>query len=102
MLNPVLAHTSSGVETVSQLDKDALDKLAKWLCEENSYHDFALKLTAGYTADQVEQQFDRQQKTNGGYCDRCKDFAGELLANFDLVEGKEARITRGNREFGKF
>ena len=39
MLNPILAHTSSGVETVSQLDKDALDKLATWLCEENAYHD---------------------------------------------------------------
>ena len=46
MLNPILAHTSSGVETVSQLDKDALDKLAKWLCRRERYHDETLLLAA--------------------------------------------------------
>ena len=46
--------------------------------------------------------FEKQQQRNGGYCNTCKDFAGELLANFDLTEGKEARIRRMDREFGKF
>ncbi len=103
MLNPILAHTSSGVETVSQLDKDALDKLAKWLCRENAYHDD--KHPHGLSADAWDRScevFEKQQQRNGGYCNTCRDFAGELLANFDLTEGKEARIKRMDREFGKF
>ncbi len=104
MLNPILAHTSSGVETVSQLDKDALDNLAKWLCQENGYHDVKRprdKLTTEEW-DRSCEVFEKQQQRNGGYCNTCKDFAGELLANFDLTEGKEARIRRMDREFGKF
>ena len=68
MLNPILAHTSSGVETVSQLDKDALDNLAKWLCQENGYHDVKRprdKLTTEEW-DRSCEVFEKQQQRNGG------------------------------------
>ena len=104
MLNPILAHTSSGVETVSQLDKDALDKLARWLCEENAYHDthYYSRQQREHNVEADDRRYDAEYKANGGYCDRCKDFAGELLANFDLTEGREARIKRMTRELGEF
>jgi hypothetical protein len=103
MANTVLAHTSFGVETVAQLDNDALDKLGTWLCEEKSYcagryENYARKF-GDEAADRV---WTNEKKRNGGYCDPCKNFAGELLAKFDLVEGREARIERGNRELGEF
>jgi len=108
MRNAVLANTSSGVETVSALDHDALDNLGRWLCQEKDYHDkhdaFHRNGHIG-CEDEAFRQFEEEQKDNGGYCNVCRDFAGELLSQFDLQVKPvthEQRIERGNRELGAF
>ena len=87
MRNEMLASTSSGVETVSVLDKQALDKLATWLCNEESYHDDKRPRSSRMDQmewDRCEERFESERKNNGGYCDPCMDFAGKLLSEFDL------------------
>jgi hypothetical protein len=81
-----IANTSSGVERVSVLDKDALDSLACWLCSDKEYHYPVEKLQ---TRSVNDHEFERQVKHNGGYCNICRDCAGEILSHFDLVK-KEA------------
>ncbi len=76
-----LAYTSSGVESVTLIDQEKLDHLARWLCQENEYHYVVEKSRCCAATDQA---FESQQQQNGGYCHICKDFAGELLSHFDL------------------
>ena len=76
-----LAYTSSGVEDVTVIDQEKLNQLARWLCQEKEYHYPLEKMRTRQVAD---HEFERQQKENGGYCQICKDFAGELLSHFDL------------------
>jgi hypothetical protein len=87
MRNPALAHTSFGVETVSILDREALENLARWLCQENEYHD----RLESYGREKSKKErdsgydlFEAEQNLNGGYCNKCRNFAGELLSEFDL------------------
>lgn len=89
MANMALAYTSSGVESVALIDQDALDSLSTWLCSEKEYHYPIEKMREskdnGIPRKIGDTEFDRQQKTNGGYCNLCKDFAGEILSHFELV-----------------
>ena len=86
MATKAIAHTSYGVETVSILQPGRLDALATWLCEEDAYHDKADAFHGVKNTDWSQQQFDRQVKCNGGYCDDCRNHAGAILAHFDLRE----------------
>lgn len=81
MANMVLAYTSSGVESVALLTEQNLDSLATWLCSDNEYHYYKEANSSFRVAD---HEFDKQVKAQG-YCNLCKDFAGEILAHFDLV-----------------
>ncbi len=76
-----LAYTSSGVEDVTVIDEAKLDDLARWLCQDKDYHYYIEKSRTRVLAD---NEFDRQLRKNGGYCNVCKDFAGEILSRFDL------------------
>ena len=76
MRNEAIAATSSGVETVSVLDRDALDRLAEWLCGDGNY---CVKLEP-----QVNDRWVEERIANGHYCNACRDFAGKLLSEFDL------------------
>ena len=76
MRNEAIAATSSGVETVSVLDRAALDRLAEWLCGDGNY---CVKLEP-----QVNDRWVEERIANGHYCNACRDFAGKLLCEFDL------------------
>ncbi len=84
MAEIVLAYTSSGVESVAVIDQDGLDALATWLCREKDFHFEASqhKCTGAdcYSCKAFDKQVEKQS-----YCNRCRDFAGELLSHFDLV-----------------
>ena len=75
-----LVLTDSGVADCPVIDQEQLDALAKWLCDQNSYHD---RLAEWATAS--DEAFERQCKEQG-YCNACRDFAGEILARFTLTE----------------
>ena len=85
MARMALAYTSGGVESVALIDQDALDSLAEWLCQDKQIHD---ALEAHRTSKVQDFVFDKQVKEQG-YCNVCKDFAGEILAHFDLVQKRE-------------
>ena len=92
MRNPVLARTSGGVETVSVLDKVALDNVARWLCQEDSYHDkYDAFNSNGHIGcqDADFETFKHEQQHNGGYCNICLNYAGELLSVFNLQAESE-------------
>ena len=74
------------VESVALIDQDALDSLATWLCQTNEYHDV---IERSRTLKISDCEFERQVKANG-YCNHCRDFAGELLSHFDIVKNPEA------------
>ena len=84
-----LAFTSSGVETVALIAQEELDALATWLCEDKEYHYPIEKMRE--SKDNIiprkisDVEFERQKKANGGYCNLCRDFAGEMLSKFELV-----------------
>jgi hypothetical protein len=82
----VLAYTNTGVETVSVLDRPSLDNLARWLCQEDSYHDRHDAFYASKNANDSDTfaVFEREKRNNGGYCDSCRDYAGKILASFDI------------------
>ena len=76
MRNEAIAATSSGVETVSVLDKEALEDLAAWLCGDGGY--------CSNLDPQVNDRWVEERIENGNYCNACRDFAGKLLSDFDL------------------
>lgn len=92
MANMALAYTSSGVEAVALIDQEALDSLGTWLCYEKEYH-YPIEQQRQHnnpnlwrpSAKVADAEFESQKKENGGYCDICKDFAGEILSHFELV-----------------
>jgi hypothetical protein len=78
-VSQVFVSTDYGVISAKPLDKSHLGSLAKWLCQEKSIHDnylSHLKIS--------DRAWEQQVEKNGGYCDKCRDFAGEILSNFDL------------------
>lgn len=82
MAKMALAYTSGGVESVALIDEDALISLAIWLCNDNEYHHEKEKCHTMQTSD---KEFDSQMKKQG-YCNTCRDFAGEILSHFNLVK----------------
>ena len=78
-----LVLTDDGVAECPEINRDQLDALAQWLCEHNNYHDRLQGWAAGQVAD---EEFERQHRDNGGYCNLCRDFAGKILAQFTLIE----------------
>ena len=84
-----LAYTSSGVEPVALIDQDALDSLATWLCADRCFHDAVDRHKCEencFLCNRHERQVKKQ-----GYCDLCRNFAGELLSHFDLVKKEAAQ-----------
>lgn len=78
----VLVYTHCGsVETGILLDRSTLDKLAAWLCDNNCCVD-----VEQYMTDKGGARYERERKENGGYCHHCRDFAGKLLASFNVTE----------------
>lgn len=75
--------TDDGVRTGTILDPEMVAELARWLCQEREAHDGHV----GYLGDTA---WEAQVKENGGYCNYCRDFAGELLVNFSLVSNSIA------------
>ena len=75
----MLALTSSGVEDVTLIDPAELDRLATWLCETDEYH---ARLYNNSTSD---ASFTEQFNTNG-FCNKCCDHAGEILAFWSEAE----------------
>ena len=78
-MSQVLVSTDYGVVRGKPLDESQLGNLAKWLCQEKYIHDNYLphlKIS--------DSAWEKQVAKNGGYCDKCRDFAGEILSNFDL------------------
>ena len=69
---------------VTPIRRADLDALAIWLCDEHMYHEYSM--TAPKTLTESDhKQFEDEQKRNGGYCNRCKNFAGELLSLFHVT-----------------
>ncbi len=75
-----LVYTTDGVQDAPEIDADALKALAKFFCEDELH-------------DRLPQQSDLEYESAvdlHGYCDRCRDFAGGILARFNVTErGKE-------------
>lgn len=86
----MLAFTSSGVEMVSLIMSRDLDQLGRWLCDDKEFHEFADRHKCADECDCMER-FEREQKRNGGYCDHCRDFAGELLSVFNITVREAAQ-----------
>ncbi len=75
-----LVYTTDGVQDAPEIDADALKALAKFFCDD-CMHD--------RLPQQSNERFESAVDVNG-YCDRCRDFAGSILARFNLTErGKE-------------
>ena len=74
-----LVLTDSGVADCPVIDPEQLDALARWLCAERAYHDRVAN------SDTSEIEFEIQVEEHG-HCDICRDFAGEILARFNLTE----------------
>jgi hypothetical protein len=71
-----LALTDYGVEEVALLDPETLKKLAKFLCDANVHEANATEVS--------NEAWERQEAANGGYCDFCRDFAGKVMAKFEV------------------
>ena len=86
----VLVLTDNGVEEATIISRDQLDLLARWLCQKNEYCDHQPShFDDKRTKEQLDRAYDRaeeERKANGGYCNACRDFAGEILAKFDVKE----------------
>lgn len=77
----VLVYTSDGVTNGTILHRAELDELGVWLCDHDEYcAHFPYTGTAGEDA-----QIERERRNNGGYCNRCRDYAGKLLSVFSMV-----------------
>lgn len=73
----VTVSTHFGVQQLVALDPEQIAALGHWLCEVNAYHD---KLRSTIS----DAEWERQTRANGGCCDECRDFAGQILSSFDL------------------
>lgn len=81
-----LVLTSSGIEECPLIDPGQLDALAKWLCDQQCYHDKQDAWMRRKLSDAEQAAFEREIEHNGGYCNGCRDFAGEILSHFDLTQ----------------
>lgn len=80
-----LANTSNGVEMVAVLDEAAHHAIAMWLCDIDDYHDKCDAFHGRKRSPKSDQAFESQRFDNGGYCNDCRDHAGNILENFQLV-----------------
>ena len=78
----VIAYTSSGVEMVTPIDPERLNALAKWICDEACITN--MQDCHKCTENCVPCDDFAHQRSRNGYCDRCRDFAGRLLAEAPL------------------
>jgi hypothetical protein len=63
------------------LSSSQLNRLAVWLHEVDEYC-----AQFPYTGSESEdRRIEAEIKQNGGYCDRCRDFAGKLLSEFSIT-----------------
>jgi hypothetical protein len=63
------------------IDPDQLDALASCLCSDLDFHDIIL----ADPPENAQRRFEAQRQKQG-YCDECRDFAGRILARFDVTE----------------
>jgi hypothetical protein len=84
----VLVYTAgAGVQIGTVIDRTSLDNLALWLCEVDEYCSHF-----PYTGSAAEDdRIDREKKENGGYCDRCQEHAGKLLARFFVIPREDSK-----------
>jgi hypothetical protein len=68
---------NDGVMYASPLDKSHLNHLARWLCKEKSCSDIYIP-HLHISKHSLEQQIEK----NSGYCDACRDLAGEISWSF--------------------
>ena len=82
----ILVYTDgAGVQLGTVIDRTSLDTVGRWLCQVDEYCSHF-----PYTGSAAEDaRIEREQKENGGYCDRCREFAGKLLAQFFVIPREE-------------
>lgn len=77
----VTVYTPDGVTTGTVLALADLNRLGWWLCQSAEYCQHF-----PYTGSESEdRRIEAEHKRNGGYCDRCRDFAGKLLSEFAIT-----------------
>lgn len=85
MSRGILAVTSGGVEVVLPVDPESLKVLAQWICDEACVTNQTESHNCGPDCPACNN-YEYEQEKNGGYCDKCRDFAGRLLTESPLAD----------------